>query len=307
MVVHYTGAAAALAHRPVILEVSMKLSLTITSFPEQPLGPFLTSTGRAADDAGLDTVWVADHLLQADPSHSLQDPILEAYTTLGYLAAQTSRVHLGTMVTAVTYRPAALLLKAVATLDVLSNGRAWLGIGAGYHQGEADALGLPLPPTSERFARLEDTLRLALQMWDDNPAPFHGEVLHLEQPIGHPLPASQPRPRILIGGTGEQRTLPLVARYADACNLFDIPDGGATIRLKLDVLRRNCEEIGRPWTEIEKSIATRLQPNESANTLADRCRAFGDLGLDHVVFLHPGTWALADITRLGEAAAQLAA
>ncbi|MDQ2654148.1 MAG: TIGR03560 family F420-dependent LLM class oxidoreductase [Chloroflexota bacterium] len=267
----------------------------------------MTSTGRAADEAGLDTVWVADHLLQADPTHSLQDPILEAYTTLVYLAAQTSRVHLGTMVTAVTYRPAALLLKAVATLDVLSNGRAWLGIGAGYHQGEADALGLPLPPTPERFARLEDTLRLALQMWSDNPAPFHGEVLHMEQPIGHPLPASRPRPRILIGGTGEQRTLPLVARYADACNLFDIPDGGATVRRKLDILRQNCEESGRPWEDIEKSIATRLRPDESAEALADRCRAFGDLGLDHVVFLHPETWTPADVARLGDTAAQLAA
>jgi F420-dependent oxidoreductase-like protein len=285
----------------------MKLSLTITSFPEQPLGTFLADTGRAADEAGLDTVWVADHLLQADPTHSLQDPILEAYTTLGYLAAHTSRVHLGTLVSAVTYRPAALLLKAVTTLDVLSNGRAWLGIGAGYHQGEAAALGLPLPPARERFLTLEETLQLALQMWEDNPAPFHGEVLHLEQPIGHPLPMSRPRPRILIGGTGEQRTLPLVARYADACNLFDIPDGGVTIQRKLDVLRQNCEEIGRPWSDIEKSIVTRLRPGESADTLAERCRAFGDLGLDHVVFLHPETWTPQSVSLLGDAAALLAA
>jgi F420-dependent oxidoreductase-like protein len=285
----------------------MKLSLTITSFPAQPLSAFLSETGRAADAAGLDTVWVADHLLQADPTHSLQDPTLEAYTTLGYLAAQTSRVHLGTLVTAVTYRPVALLLKAVTTLDVLSNGRAWLGLGAGYHQGEADALGLPLPPTPERFARLEETLQLALQMWRDDPAPFHGEVLHLEHPIGHPLPVSRPRPRILIGGAGEQRTLPLVARYADACNLFDIPDGGVTVRRKLEVLRRNCEEIGRPWAEIETSITTRLQPAERADALVARCRAFGALGLDHVVFLHPDTWTPADIARLGDAAAQLAA
>lgn len=285
----------------------MKLSLTITSFPAGPLAPFLTATGRAADEAGLDTVWAADHLLQADPTHSREDPVLEAYTSLGFLAAQTSRVRLGTMVAAVTYRPAALLLKAVATLDVLSNGRAWLGIGAGYHQGEARALGLPLPPTPERFAHLEETLQLALQMWADNPAPFHGDVLHLEQPVSHPLPVSRPRPRILIGGAGEQCTLPLVARYADACNLFDIPDGGATIRRKLEVLRRNCEEIGRPCSEIETSIATRLRPDESVDALAARCRAFGDLGLDHVVFLHPAAWTPADIARLGAAAAQLAA
>jgi F420-dependent oxidoreductase-like protein len=285
----------------------VKLSLTITSFPAQPLGPFLAETGRAADEAGLDTVWVADHLLQADPTHALQDPLLEAYTSLGYLAAHTSRVHLGTMVTAVTYRPAALLLKAVTTLDVLSDGRAWLGIGAGYHQGEARALGLPLPPTRERFVTLEETLQLALQMWSDNPAPFHGEILHLEEPIGHPLPASQPRPRILIGGTGEQRTLPLVARYADACNLFDIPDGGVIVRRKLEVLRQNCDRIGRPWDTIEKTIATRLRPDENAEALAGRCRALGELGLDHVVFLHPETWTPASVALLGEAAAQLAA
>lgn len=285
----------------------MKLSLTITSFPTQPLAPFLAGIGRAADAAGLDTVWVADHLLQADPTHAQEDPTLEAYTALGFLAAQTSRVCLGTLVTAVTYRPAALLIKAVTTLDVLSNGRSWLGIGAGYHQGEADALGLPLPPAPERFARLEDTLQLALQMWDDNPAPFHGKVLHLEQPVGHPLPVSRPRPRILIGGTGEQRTLPLVARYADACNLFDIPDGGVTVRRKLDTLRRNCEEIDRPWDTIDTSIVTRLRPGESADALAERCRAFSSLGLNHVVFLHPETWTPADISRLGEAAAQLAA
>jgi F420-dependent oxidoreductase-like protein len=285
----------------------MKLSLTITSFPNQPLGTFLAETGRAADAAGVDTVWVADHLLQADPTHSLDDPTLEAYTTLGYLAAQTTRVHLGTLVTAVTYRPAALLLKAVTTLDVLSEGRAWLGIGAGYHQGEATALGLPLPPTQERFLTLEDTLRLALQMWADGPEPFHGDVLRLEQPINHPLPVSRLRPRILIGGTGEQRTLPLVARYADACNLFDIPDGGVTVHRKLDVLRRHCEEIGRPFSEIEKSIATRLQPGASAETLAARCRELGDLGIDHVIFLHPETWTPSDVALVGEAAAQLAA
>lgn len=285
----------------------MKLSLTITSFPEQPLAPFLSDVGRAADHAGLDTVWVADHLLQADPTHHLHDPTLEAYTSLGYLAAQTERVHLGTMVSAVTYRPPALLIKAVTTLDVLSNGRAWLGLGAGYHQGEADALGLPLPPAPERFAILEETLQLAAHMWRGDTSPFHGAHIHATQPIGAPLPLSQPRPRILIGGTGERRTLPLVARYADACNLFDIPDGGVTVRRKLEVLRAACGEVGRPWEEIEKSIATRLQPGETADALATRCRQLGDLGLDHVVILHPAAWTAADVALVGEAAGQLAA
>ncbi|MCA9877419.1 MAG: TIGR03560 family F420-dependent LLM class oxidoreductase [Thermomicrobiales bacterium] len=285
----------------------MKLSLTITSFPEQPLAPFLSEVGRAADAAGLDSVWVADHLLQADPTRDLHDPTLEAYTTLGYLAAQTSRVHLGTLVSAVTYRPAALLIKAVTTLDVLSNGRAWLGLGAGYHQGEADALGLPLPPTPERFATLEETLQLTAQMWRGDASPFHGAHIHAAQPIGAPFPLSQPRPRILIGGTGEQRTLPLVARYADACNLFDIPDGGVTVRRKLEVLHRACNEIDRPWATLEKSIVTRLRSDERADALAGRCQTFGELGLDHVVFLHPSTWTAADVALVGEAAGQLAA
>lgn len=287
----------------------MRISLIITSFPDDAgsIASFLTSIGHAADDAGLDTVWVADHLLQGDPSRSLASPMLEAYTTLGYLAASTHRANLGTLVSAVTYRPPALLIKAVTTLDVLSGGRAWLGIGAGYHQEEADALGLPLPPTRERFAILEETLQVAHQMWRGDQTPFQGTQLHLERPISIPAPLSQPRPRILVGGTGEQRTLPLVAAYADACNLFDIPDGGTTLRHKLEVLRNACTAAGRPWDELQKTVSTRLQPQESARDIAERCRQLGGLGLDHVIFLHPEAWTLESVTLLGHAAVQLAA
>ncbi|MDT7739274.1 MAG: hypothetical protein QOK09_2643, partial [Mycobacterium sp.] len=208
----------------------MKLSNNVTNF-DYPGGPEalrhrLKTLGDAMDAAGIDTIWVGDHLIQADPFADDADPMLEAYTTLGFLAAATTRVRLGTMVTAATYRAAALLIKAITTLDVLSGGRAWLGIGAGYQQREADAMGLFLPPVPERFIRLEEALRLAAQMWTGDPAPFIGRYLQLAEPISNPRPVSVPRPKILIGGTGPKRTLRLVAEYADAANFFDIPDGG---------------------------------------------------------------------------------
>jgi F420-dependent oxidoreductase-like protein len=214
--------------------------------------------------------------------------MLEAYTTLGFLAAQTERVKLGTMVTGVTFRPPSLLVKAVTTLDVLSGGRAWLGVGAGYHEDEARAMDLPLPPVGERFERLEETLRLARQMWTGDATPFEGRHYRLERPVGNPLPLR--RPPILIGGMGERKTLRLVAEHADACNLFDIPDEGRTIRHKLDVLARHCEAVGRPYDAIEKTVSTRLNPGESAEEFAERCAGLAALGLDHAVVVTAGPW-----------------
>ncbi len=270
----------------------MKLSMSVTNFSwrDGPLGARLSEIARIADDGGLYAVWVADHLLQADPygARPGETEMLEAYTTLGFLAARTERVRLGTLVTAVTFRPPALLVKAVTTLDVLSGGRALFGIGAGYEADEAAAMGLPLPPVGERFARLEETLRIALQMWTGDASPFVGEHYRLDAPVHSPAPIA--RPPILIGGTGERRTLPLVARYADACNVFDIPDGGATVRHKLRVLQRLCAEIGRPYDAIEKTISTRLGPGESAASFVERCRAFGELGIDHVAVITTGPW-----------------
>lgn len=272
----------------------MRLSLSITnySYPSGPqrLGAELARIARAADEGGLDTIWVADHLLQADPTSVPDSEMLEAYTTLGLLAAQTRRVRLGTMVSAVTFRPPSLLVKAVTTLDVLSGGRAWLGVGAGYHEDEARAMELPLPPVGERFERLEETLRLALQMWSGDASPFHGRHHQLARPVGNPLPLSAPHPPILIGGTGERRTLRLVAQYANACNLFDIPDGGKTIAHKLEVLARHCEAVGRPYDEIEKTVSTRLNPGESAEQFAERCAALAALGIEHAVVITAGPW-----------------
>jgi F420-dependent oxidoreductase-like protein len=273
----------------------MRVSFGVTNYSwrdgEGALSAGLTRVAQLADRSGLDTLWVADHLIQADPFTAPEDTEhLEAYTTLGFLAAATERIKLGTMVTAVTFRPPALLIKAVTTLDVLSGGRAWFGVGAGYQQDEAREMGLPVPPLTERFARLEETLRLAVQMWSGDESPFEGDHYRLERPTNSPNSVQRPRPPILIGGTGERRTLPLVARYADACNVFDIPDGGETVRRKLDVLARHCEAIGRPVEEIETTLSTRLGAGESAAEFAERCRGFAGLGIDNVVVIAAGAW-----------------
>jgi F420-dependent oxidoreductase-like protein len=272
--------------------VRLSVSITNYSWPggTAGLGPELVRVVRAADAAGIDTVWVADHLIQADPTAVPDSEMLEAYTALGFLAAQTERVRLGTMVSAVTYRPPSLLIKAVTTLDVLSGGRAWLGLGAGYLEDEARAMGLSLPPVGERFDVLEETLELAQRMWEDDRSPFEGRRLRLERPVGNPRPMARPHPPVLVGGAGERRTLRLVAQYADACNLFDIPDGGRTVRHKLDVLARHCEEVGRPFEAIEKTVSTRQNPDDTSAVLAERCAALADLGLDHAVFITPGPW-----------------
>jgi F420-dependent oxidoreductase-like protein len=267
----------------------LRISLNVTNYAYPgDLTAELTRAVRAADQSGLDTVWVADHLLQAEPGVAVDSPMLEGYATLAFLAAQTSRIRLGTMVTAATYRAPALLVKTVSTLDALSHGRAWLGVGAGYQQMEADAYGLDLPPTAERYERLEDLLRLAEQMFAGDDRPFEGRHHRLDRPLNHPVPGR--RPPVLIGGMGERRTLPLVARYADACNLFDIPDGGATVRHKLSVLRRLCDEAGRPYDAVQKTISTRLNADESSAAFADRLGALAQVGIEHAVVLTAGPW-----------------
>ena len=282
----------------------MKLSVSVTnySWPDS-IADRLATLARALDDTSIDTLWVPDHLLQADPASRLDEPMLEAYTALGYLAAVTSRIRLGTMVTAATFRAPALLIKAVTTLDVLSSGRAWLGLGAGYNADEARAMGLFLPGTGERFTRMAELLRLARQMWDGDEKPFVGEYLELAHPVGSPRPVK--RPPVLIGGTGLRRTLRLVAEYGDACNLFDVPDGGATIRRQLDVLDHHCADVARPPEEIERTATTALRDGED---LIARCRALGDLGIQHVVVIARGRPLTdTDLNCVAAAADQLAA
>lgn len=200
---------------------------------------------------------------------------------------------LGTMVTWASIRPPALVVKTVTTLDVLSGGRAWLGVGAGYQRDEAVITGLPFPDTAERFVLMEELLQLAAHMWDGDHRPFHGPRHRLEQPIGNPQPIS--RPRVLIGGMGEQRTLPLVARYGDVCNLFDIPDGGATLQHKLEVLARACDTVGRDPSDIEVTLSSRLGSDESAEAFTDRCGQLAKRGIQHIALVTSGPWSQGEL------------
>jgi len=286
----------------------MKLSVSLTNYSwTDRTGDRLTALACFLDDTAVDTLWVADHLIQADPSSRPDEPMLEAYTVLGYLAAATRRLRLGTMVTAATFRAPALLIKTVTTLDVLSDGRAWLGLGAGYNAEEARAMGLFLPGTAERFDRMTELLQLAQRMWSGDESAFRGRYLRLEHPIASPRPVSSPRPPVLIGGTGQRRTLRLVAEYGDACNLFDIPDGGPAIRRQLAALARHCTDVGRPVGEIERTVTTAIQPGESVHRFVGRCRTLGDLGLQHMVVISRGRpWTEAELQTVGDAAAQLA-
>ncbi|MDN5851677.1 MAG: TIGR03560 family F420-dependent LLM class oxidoreductase [Actinomycetia bacterium] len=283
----------------------VSISLTNYSWPGEPGNPHthgrrLAEIAAAADEAGIDTVWVPDHLLQADPTVGADEhDMLEAYTTLGYLAAVTDRVRLGTAVTAVTFREPALLIKAVDTVNALSGGRAWLGIGAGYHTAEAAAMGLALPAVAERFERLEETVQIAARMWAGDASPFEGTHYRLTRPVAQPAPLR--RPPIMIGGTGERRTLRLVARYADACNVFDIADGGTTVRHNLDVLARHCADVGRPYDDIERTMATRLSDGETVHDLVPRARDAAALGIEHLVYITSAPWTPARLAPLAAA------
>ena len=241
----------------------MKVGLHIADFtwdggpPE--LGPRLGEIARRAEEAGVDRVSVMDHVWQIGHLGPPEHDMLEAYTALGFLAGVTSRVKLLTVVTAVVYREPGLLAKAVTTLDVVSGGRAMLGIGAAWNEDEARGLGLFFPPLAERYERLEEALRICQQMWSDDDGPFEGKHYHLARTLNSPQALSRPHPPILIGGQGERKTLLLVARYADACNLFDTPE----LAHKLDVLRAHCAAEGRDYDAIEKTVQARYDLGEN--------------------------------------------
>lgn len=234
----------------------MKLGLQIPYFtwPGGPpaLGPKLGEIARAADDAGYASIWVMDHYFQIEHVGPAELDMLEAYTTLGYIAAHTTKAKLGTMVTGVTYRHPGILAKQVTTLDVLSGGRAYLGIGAAWFEREHVGLGVPFPPLKERFQRLEEALQIAKQMWSDDNGPYNGKHYQLAETLNSPQSISRPHPPILIGGSGEKKTLKLVAKYADACNIFG--QSPAFVKQKLEVLRQHCDDVGRNYDDIEKTI-----------------------------------------------------
>jgi len=283
----------------------MRVGLQIQRFdwpggPEE-IGRRLSDVGRAADEAGFHSLWVMDHLFQIPMLGPPGDPMLESHTTLGFLAGVTERVRLGALVTGATYRPPGLLLKSVTALDVLSGGRAYLGVGAGWYEGEARGLGLLFPPLGERFERLEETLQLAHRMFSGNASPFEGEHNRLAAPINSPAPISRPRPPILVGGGGEKRTLRLVAEYADACNLF-VRLGAAGIRRKLDVLEGHCEEVGRPYEEIERTAVGSVHLAPGAMTGKDvvaLCRRLAGLGVQHAIFNMPNAHELSPLEVFG--------
>ena len=212
------------------------------------IGPGVAALAGCAEGIGVRTLSFMDHFFQMDWMAPASDPMLEGYTALGFVAGCTERLRLRLLVTGVTYRHPGLLAKTVTTLDVVSGGRAELGIGAAWYEREHRGLGVPFPPVAERFERLEEAIEICLQMWSDNNGAYHGRHYHLEETLCSPMPVSVPRPRILIGGAGERKTLRLVAQYADACNIF----GDATeVAHKLDVLRRHCDVVGRDPNEIE--------------------------------------------------------
>ena len=286
----------------------MRLSISVTNYSwrDASLADGLVRAAVTADEGGLDTLWVPDHLAQVDPTVSEgSDDMLEAFGALTYLAGQTERIRLGTLVANVVLRPPALLANAVATLDTLSGGRAWLGIGAGYDTSETADLGLPSLPSGQRFELLEETVRVVSQMFSGDESPILGSHVQLDRPYLRPRPAHGVP--LLIGGTGERRTLRLVAEYADACNLFDMPDDGATVRHKLEVLAGHCESIGRPRQEIQTTLSTRLAPGESAADLVRRCRRAASWGIEHLIFVSSTPWASADLDVLVDTVPEVAA
>jgi F420-dependent oxidoreductase-like protein len=290
----------------------MRLSISVTNFswPDAPrgIGPRVARIARMADQAAFDTLWAMDHLFQIGMNGPPDAEMLEVYTTLAYAAGQTERIRLGALVTAVPYRHPGVLVKTVTTLDVLSGGRAWLGIGAAWNDAESRSLGIPFPATAERYERLEETLRIARQMWAGDRTAFEGVHYQLAEPTNEPPALQSPRPPILIGGMGERKTLRLVAEYADACNLFDLPvsaGGPDLLAHKLDVLRSHCETAGRSYDEIEKTIATQMEisPDGRDGTSTpqealDRFAGFAALGIDHVIVEGPRPWEEAPLERL---------
>jgi F420-dependent oxidoreductase-like protein len=282
----------------------MRIGLQIPSFtwsgsPGSIRGK-LADVARAAEEAGFHSVWVMDHFFQIPLVGPAEQEMLEGYSALSYLAAVTERVKLGTLVTGVTYRHPGVLAKTVTTLDVLSGGRACLGIGAAWFDREHHGLGVPFPPLAERFERLEETLRIVKQFWSGEAGPFEGRHYRLAETLNSPPALSRPHPPILIGGMGERKTLRLVARHADACNLFAFA-GVEALAGKLDVLRRHCEAEGRPYEEIEKTtLGTANLAKQTSAEIVEQCRALAGIGIQHAIFNFPHVDELTGLRTFGK-------
>jgi len=285
----------------------MKIGLQVPRFtwPGAPasIQDTLAEIAATADDVGFDSLWVMDHYFQIRGVGDVEEPMLEGYTTLGYLAGITDRIQLGTLVTGVIYREPALLVKEVTTLDVLSGGRATLGIGAAWFEREAVGLGVRFPPIAERFERLEEALQIAHQMWSDDDGPYQGEHYQLAETLCRPQPLQRPHPPILIGGMGEGKTLRMVAQYADACNLF-ARAGIDVLEHKLQVLADHCRALGRAYDEIEKTTLGTVHLAEgemSPDQVVDLCGSLAEIGIDHAIFNMPNVREIKPLETFGQA------
>jgi F420-dependent oxidoreductase-like protein len=262
----------------------MELGIHFPNFtlPGEPdsLAGALASTAKTAEEVGCTTFTLMDHWFQMETMATRQEPMLEGYTSLGFLAGQTSTISLSLLVTGVTYRHPGLLAKIVTTLDVLSGGRASLGIGAAWYEEEHRGLGVPFPPVAERFERLEETLQICLQMWSDEDGPYTGLHYQLAETLCRPRPVSSPRPKILIGGGGEKKTLRLVAQYADACNLF--ASSPEEVQHKVQVLNGHCEDVGRDPAEIRKTVLSFGDPSTDPDGFVRSVEPLSALGVELV-------------------------
>lgn len=281
----------------------MRLGLQVADFtwPGSPdsLGPTFARIARDAEQAGATSLWVMDHFFQIGGLGPPEHEMLEAYTTLGFAAGVTERIRLGTLVTGVTYRHPGILAKTVTTLDVLSGGRACLGIGAAWNEEEHRGLGIPYPALGERFERLEETLEIVTRMWSGDQSPFIGRHYQLDRPLNQPPPIASPRPLLLVGGSGERRSLRLVAQYGDACNLFEVDH--ATLAHKLEVLRSHCADLGRDPDTIRRTTLGTLALSSDGAPRADgtatqtvdqateRFASLAALGFDEAIVNMPGT------------------
>ncbi len=286
----------------------MQLGFHVASFSweQEParMGATLAEVAAAAEEVGASALSVMDHFFQLPGLGGPGEPMLEGYTALGYVAGVTSKIHLHLLVGGVTYRHPGLLPKTVTTLDIVSGGRAGFGIGAAWHDREHHGLGVPFPSTSERFERLEETLQIAKQIWSDNDGPYQGKHYQLTETIDVPGPVQKPHPPIMIGGGGEKKTLRLVARYGDACNLAAGPysqAGPPEIAHKLRVLAGHCEAEGTDYGRIEKTIMYLGGPpatDEGGAAFVEEMRAYGNLGIDRVMVIPLGTDPAGYVRRL---------
>ncbi len=276
----------------------MRVGLQVPSFTwpngQSQLGDTFGLIAERAERAGLYSLWVMDHFFQIRNVGPAENEMLEGWSALAFAAGRTNRIKLGTMVTGVTYRYPGILVKTATTLDALSHGRAYFGIGAAWNEEEHAGLGVHFPPLAERFERLEEALQIALQMWSGDEKPYQGKHYTLARPLNSPLSVQKPHPPILIGGTGERKTLRMVAQYGDACNLF-LRLGKDEVKRKLDVLREHCATLGRPYEQIEKtSLDTiRLTRDGRDGTLSpsaaiDYFGGIADQGFDQAIFNTPG-------------------